>query len=70
MHEAKLLALVYREKNPETLFRLVLPEEPCDIVELGESLKKIGHVLIDVGTQNQLDIVERNYRTVKFVQSM
>ena len=49
-------------------FRLALSEGPCDVTELSELLEKEGLSLVDVGTPEHLDKVERAFRMVKDVQ--
>ena len=74
MGESRLLALVYRPSASNSplagmmFFRLALSEGPCDVTELSELLEKEGLSLVDVGTPEHLDKVERAFRMVKDVQ--
>jgi len=67
MVESKFLALV-RDKKSLHLFRLALPDGPCNTVELAEGLEKEGLTLIDVGTPQQLNKIESDFRIVDSVQ--
>lgn len=71
--ESKILALILArssKSNPENpeMFRVVLPDGPCNMDELSATFSTQGYELIEVGTTDQLDKIEKDYRTVTKVQ--